>query len=113
VDHGERLVRSMGGILRHVIPMVAYHHERWDGSGYKGLRGEEIPVGARIIAVTDTFDAIVTDRAYRKSRTPQEAIHILRAERGRQFDPQVVDVFLDLFGAQFEKQGEGTVERAA
>jgi putative nucleotidyltransferase with HDIG domain len=99
VDRGEIMVRSMGGILKHVIPMVAYHHERWDGKGYKGLRGEEIPLGARIIAVADTYDAIVIDRAYRKGRTHEQAVRIIAQESGRQFDPKVVDVFLKLYGA--------------
>jgi putative nucleotidyltransferase with HDIG domain len=97
VDHGERLVGTMGGILRHAIPMIAYHHERWDGEGYKGLVGEEIPMGARIIAVADTYDAIVHDRPYRERRTHDEAIAILRAESGRQFDPRVVETFVRLY----------------
>jgi putative nucleotidyltransferase with HDIG domain len=97
VDTGERMVRSMGGILRHVIPMIAYHHERWDGTGYKGLVGEAIPLGARIIAVADTYDAIVTDRAYRKGRTPEQAMRILEEASGTQFDPSVVAVFMHLY----------------
>jgi putative nucleotidyltransferase with HDIG domain len=99
VDKGEVMVRSMGGILKHVIPMVAFHHERWDGKGYKGLRGEEIPLGARIIAVADTYDAIVIDRAYRKGRTHDQAVRIIAQESGRQFDPKVVEVFLRLYGS--------------
>jgi putative nucleotidyltransferase with HDIG domain len=102
VDTGVRLVRSMGGILKHVIPMVAFHHERWDGQGYKGLKGEEIPIGARIIAVADTYDAIVTHRTYRHGRTPAQAIRIIRDEAGRQFDPEVVRVFLALYASQVE-----------
>ena len=98
VDKGERLVRSVGGILRHVLPMVAYHHERWDGTGYKAFQGEEIPLGARIIAVADTYDAIVTDRAYRKGRSPAQAIEILQEASGTQFDPLVVEVFVRLRG---------------
>lgn len=97
VDSGERMVRSMGGILKHVIPMVAFHHERWDGLGYKGLKGEEIPIGARVIAVADTYDAIVNDRPYRRGRTTDEALHILQEGSGRQFDPRVVQVFFDLY----------------
>jgi putative nucleotidyltransferase with HDIG domain len=99
VDKGEVMVRSMGGILKHVIPMVAFHHERWDGKGYKGLEGEAIPLGARIIAVADTYDAIVIDRAYRKGRTHEQAVRIIAQESGRQFDPGVVDVFLKLYAA--------------
>jgi putative nucleotidyltransferase with HDIG domain len=106
VDRGEALVRSVGGILRHVSPMIAYHHERWDGKGYKGLRGDDIPIGARIIAVVDTYDAIVTDRAYRKSRTHAQAVEILRRESGQQFDPRVVDVFVRLFGEEVAEPGE-------
>ncbi|MBI1797884.1 MAG: HD-GYP domain-containing protein [Candidatus Eisenbacteria bacterium] len=97
VVKGEALVRSVGGILKHVLPMVAYHHERWDGTGYKGLIGENIPLGARIIAVADTYDAIITSRAYRPGRSHDEALAIIRSESGRQFDPRVVDVFLTAF----------------
>jgi len=97
VDKGAHLVRSVGGILRHVIPMIAYHHERWDGAGYKGLAGEAIPIGAGIIAVADTYDAIVNDRAYRRARTHAQALVIIREESGRQFDPRVVDAFLTAF----------------
>ena len=97
VEVGERMVRSMGGILKHVIPMVAYHHERWDGTGYKGLKGEEIPLGARIIAVADTYDAIVMDRAYRKGRTPAQAMKIILDASGTQFDPMIVAVFMELY----------------
>ncbi len=100
VDHGARLMRSMGGILKRVIPMVAYHHERWDGNGYKGLKGEAIPIGARIIAVADTYDAIVSERAYRKSRTHTQAVEIIRQASGAQFDPQVVAVFLKLYAQE-------------
>ncbi len=103
VDRGEELVGSMGGILRHAIPMVAFHHERWDGMGYKGLAGEDIPVGARIIAVADTFDAIVSDRPYRRGRTWSEAMRVIRDGSGTQFDPRVVDVFLELY-EQDERQ---------
>ena len=99
VEKGEVMVRSMGGILKHVIPMVAFHHERWDGKGYKGLCGADIPLGARIIAVADTYDAIVIDRAYRKGRTHEQAVRIIAQESGRQFDPKVVEVFLKLYGA--------------
>ena len=113
VDNGERLVRSMGGILRHVIPMVAYHHERWDGTGYKGLQGEDIPIGARIIAVADTYDAIVSDRAYRRGRTPAEAVRIIRECSGTQFDPRVVVAFLELYGTEFESESAQPDEKAA
>ncbi|MBC8515442.1 HD domain-containing protein [bacterium] len=80
--------------LKEIVEMVAHHHERFDGRGYpQGLKGEEIPLGARIISVVDTFDAITTDRPYRKKRTEEEAIGILQENGGSQFDPQVVTVF--------------------
>ena len=97
VDKGEALVRSVGGILKNVIPMVAFHHERWDGTGYKGLRGEQIPLGARIIAIADTYDAIITTRAYRAARSHDEAVEIIKAESGKQFDPTIVQAFLNAF----------------
>jgi len=113
VDTGEAMVRSLGGILQHVIPMVAFHHERWDGTGYKCLRGEDIPIGARIIAVADTYDAIVTDRPYRKGRSHEQAMRIVEEERGRQFDPRVVDVFLKLYGGTSAEAEEERLPRAA
>jgi cyclic di-GMP phosphodiesterase len=74
--------------------IVAEHHECWDGSGYpKGLRGEDIVVGARILAVVDAFDAMISDRVYRKRRTYQEAVSELERFSGTQFDPLVVESF--------------------
>lgn len=97
VDYGTQMLERVGGLLAHVVPIVQYHHERWDGRGYKGLAGERIPLGARVIAVCDTYDAIVADRPYRSGRSHAEAIAILREQRGRQFDPAVVDAFLALY----------------
>ncbi len=69
-----------------------YHHERWDGAGYEeGLAGEAIPIGARIVAVADTYDAITHDRPYREARSPAEAIDELTTMAGSQFDPAVVE----------------------
>ena len=110
VDAGAQMVRSVGGILKHVVPMIAFHHERWDGTGYKGLKGTEIPLGARIIAVADTFDAILCDRPYRKGRSPQEALRVLEQESGKQFDPAVIRVFLELYGSELEDE---TLDAAA
>ncbi len=97
VDYGTTMLRRVGGLLEDVVPLVQYHHERWDGAGYKGLAGEAIPIGARILAVADTYDAIVADRPYREGRSHAEAIAVLRSGRGTQFDPRVVDAFLRLF----------------
>ena len=71
------------------------HHERLDGAGYpRGLTGEEIPISGRIAAVADAFDALTTDRVYRSAGSIENAVETLRAERGRHFDPAVVDAFL-------------------
>ncbi|HZT57482.1 MAG TPA: HD domain-containing phosphohydrolase, partial [Pyrinomonadaceae bacterium] len=70
------------------------HHERWDGTGYPvGLRGEQIDLNARIFAVADTFDAITSDRVYRKGRSYGAAVAELEEWAGRQFDPEVVEAF--------------------
>ncbi len=77
-----------------VVPIVRSHHEWWDGSGYPdGLRGEEIPIGARILTVVDCFDAMVSDRPYRQGMSTENALGIIRNLAGRQFDPRVVAVF--------------------
>src|SRR5690348_6509290 len=73
------------------------HHERWDGGGYpRGLAGDAIPLSGRIVAVADAFDALTTERPYRRAGTIDAAVEVLRAERGRQFDPDVVDAFVDV-----------------
>lgn len=83
----------------HLAPDVRSSHERWDGAGYPdGLAGEKIPLGARIIAACDTFDAIVTDRPYRSARSPQEACAELLRVAGSQLDPAVVDALVTELG---------------
>jgi len=80
-----------------VVPIVRHHHENWDGSGYPdGLSGTDIPIGARILSVVDCFDALTSDRPYRKKLSETEAIAILQERRGTMYDPLVVDVFLDM-----------------
>jgi HD-GYP domain-containing protein (c-di-GMP phosphodiesterase class II) len=84
-----------------ITAMVRHHHERLDGSGYPdGLAGEEIPLGARIIAVADTFDAISSDRAYRSARTHKKALDILSEESGSQLDGAVVAAFVQTYTAR-------------
>lgn len=78
-----------------LVPIVRHHHERWDGSGYPdGLAGESIPIGARILTVVDCFDAITTDRPYRKAVTRDEALAHLLDEAGKMFDPAVVEALI-------------------
>ncbi|MBX6378628.1 MAG: HD-GYP domain-containing protein [Clostridia bacterium] len=97
-----RLHPELGGrilekvrFLRDVAPVVMYHHERWDGRGYPdGLRGEAIPIGARIIAVVDAFDAMISRRPYREGMSYEEARQEIVRNAGTQFDPAVVEAFL-------------------
>ena len=80
-----------------VVPIVRCHHENWDGSGYpRGTSGEEIPIGARILSVVDCFDALTSDRPYRRKMTTDAALGILRERRGTMYDPRVVDRFIDI-----------------
>jgi len=78
-----------------VAPAILGHHERWDGTGYpRGLRGTDIPLAARIVALADTFDAITHRRRYDAARSAPAAVEVIAAERGRQFDPELTDLFL-------------------
>jgi diguanylate cyclase (GGDEF)-like protein len=78
-----------------VIPIVMTHHERWDGNGYpKGLKGEEIPIGGRIVSLADVFDALTSTRPYRTAMPREKAIEFLQANSGTQFDPRVVETFV-------------------
>ena len=79
----------------HLLPIIHAHHERWDGKGYpSGLAGEDIPLGARVIAVADAFNAMTHGRPYAPARTPEEALLVLEKGSGTQFDPQIVAVFV-------------------
>lgn len=80
-----------------VVPIVRYHHENWDGTGYPtGLKGVDIPIGARILAVVDCYDALTSDRPYRRRLADNEAVTILVQRRGTMYDPMVVDTFLQV-----------------
>jgi putative nucleotidyltransferase with HDIG domain len=93
-EEGARMVASHRA-LQLVVPGVLYHHESWDGSGYPvGLEGEAIPAEARVLAVVDAFDAMTTNRSYRRALTEQEAVAELERCSGAQFDPKIVSVFV-------------------
>lgn len=93
-----------------VLPVVKYHHERWDGSGYpEGLKGENIPLTARILAVADVYDALTSTRSYRKAMTHEAALEAIRSEVGTHFDPIVVNAFIQVIqGVVEEMAREGT-----
>ena len=81
--------------LRELIPIIYHHHERYDGLGYpEGKAGEDVPIGSRILAVADSYDAMTSTRAYREALSKEAAINELKANSGTQFDPAVVDAFL-------------------
>jgi len=83
--------------MHDIVPLVLYHHERWDGKGYPtGLKKEEIPIGARIIAVADVYQALTSNRPYRKAYSKKDALVILKSGSGTQFDPAVVSAFLKI-----------------
>jgi diguanylate cyclase (GGDEF)-like protein/putative nucleotidyltransferase with HDIG domain len=80
-----------------VVPIVKHHHERYDGSGYpSGLKGEEIPFGARILTIVDCYEALTTNRPHRTRYTRDQALDLMRAEKGRTFDPILLEVFFDI-----------------
>ncbi len=95
-EEGAAIVAVLGD--EQVTAIVRHHHERMDGAGYPaGLAGEQIPLGARIVAVADTFDAIIEARPYRAGAPHKQALDVLRQEAGKQFDPHVVEVFLNRY----------------
>ena len=89
------VLSQMRDVASDATPAILHHHEHFDGSGYPdGLVGEEIPLGSRILLVTDAFDAMTTDRPYRKATSVEAAVEEIKRCSGSQFDPQVVEVFL-------------------
>lgn len=83
--------------LYEITEIIKYHHEYYNGCGYPyGLKGEEIPLGSRIIAIADAYDSMVSNRAYRNSLSPEQAIEILKQGAGKQFDPNLVQLFINI-----------------
>lgn len=99
---GYRILHSANDMIE-ISEYVLAHHERWDGAGYpKGLAGKDIPIQSRIISIADTYDAITSDRTYRKKNTKDEAIKELQRCKGSQFDPHLVDAFIELISESEE-----------
>ena len=107
---GEEICRPLQ-TLAPVLPIIRHHHERWDGSGYPdGLRGEQIPILARIMQVVDIYDALVHPRPYKRACTPEEALSVIQTETDRGWrDPRIVDVFFDLHRKLISKMPPGTL----
>jgi putative nucleotidyltransferase with HDIG domain len=97
VDAGVRAISPVGGSLHRIIPIVLSHHDKFDGSGQHPTRGDEIPLEARIIMVADVYDALISDRPYRKAMSPLDAKEIIAKGSGTEYDPTVVKTFLKAF----------------
>jgi diguanylate cyclase (GGDEF)-like protein len=93
-----QVILEHAAALRDAVPIILHHHERYGGHGYPyGLRANEIPLGARIVAIADAYDAMTHDRPYKRAMTHDAAIAELRQHAGTQFDPELVDLFCDLY----------------
>ena len=87
---------SQSSLLKMAEEIAQTHHERWDGHGYFGLKGDQIPITGRIVSIADEFDALIHDRPYKKAWTVENAVSEIRSQSGEKFDPQVVDIFLSI-----------------
>ena len=107
-----QVILEQASSLREAIPVVLHHHERFNGGGYPhGLRGTEIPLGARIVAVADAYHAMVHDRPYSQALTHSEALEELSSNAGTQFDPDVVEVFRSIYAEAVPPDGLEEVYR--
>ena len=102
-EEGERIIDRIidktrdDGFLHHAKKFAGYHHEKWDGSGYpRKLRGEEIPLEGRIMAIADVYDALVSERPYKKPFSHEEAVEIIKYGSGSHFDPHIAGMFLSI-----------------
>ncbi|MOA17758.1 Cyclic di-GMP phosphodiesterase response regulator RpfG [compost metagenome] len=93
---GSEIIGQHGaGLLQMAHNIALYHHEKWDGSGYPyGLSGTEIPLEARIVAIADVFDALTSERPYKKAWSMEEAVALIRRESGGHFEPRLVELFI-------------------
>jgi response regulator RpfG family c-di-GMP phosphodiesterase len=103
-DHsgkGFEMARRIKGLATDVLHIIRHHHERWDGTGYPDkLRGDNIPLLARVFSVCDVFDALLSKRVYKEAWTKQAALEEIRSQSGRQFDPKITTAFLDMIQQQ-------------
>jgi putative nucleotidyltransferase with HDIG domain len=101
VSKGIGFLEPVGGQLRRILPIILFHHEHFDGTGYEEKSGDDIPLEARILAVADAYDAIVADRPYRKGSPSFEAKDIIEKRSGIDFDPKVVKAFSSAFRKRY------------
>ena len=105
-----QVILEHASMLRDSVPIILHHHERFGGAGYPyGLRGHEIPLGARIVAIADAYDAMVQDRPYKQKITHEAAVDELRRNSGTQFDPELVEIFCEIYGAQAPQADEAAL----
>ncbi len=100
VQKGVNLLNPVSGSLRRILPIILAHHDRFDGTGYNATKGEAIPIEARILSVADVYDAMISDRPYRKGLSPFEARDVIVKGKGTDFDPRVVQAFESAFQKQ-------------
>ena len=95
------MILEQAAALKEAVPIILHHHERYSGHGYPfGLRGNDIPLGARIVAIADAYDAMTHDRPYKRAMLHDDAVKELRRHAGTQFDPELVTLFCDLFATR-------------
>ena len=97
VARGVKILQPVGASLGSIIPIILGYHDKFDGNGYNLTAGEDIPMGSRILAVADNYDALTSDRPYRKAMSPWDAKEIIEKGSGKDFDPEVVKAFLQSF----------------
>ncbi|WP_051275851.1 bifunctional diguanylate cyclase/phosphohydrolase [Desulfovirgula thermocuniculi] len=108
-EWGESLIKPLSSFSS-LLPLIRHHHENYDGTGYPdGLKGEEIPLFARILRIADSYDAMTTERPYKKARTPLEACRVLQEEAGKAFDPYLVRLFTEVI---LEREAAGRAKAA-
>ena len=112
---GERVIDRIiekttdDGFLSHAKKFAGYHHEKWDGTGYpRELKGEDIPLEGRIMAVADVYDALISERPYKKAYTHEQAVEIITNDSGTHFDPKLVEAFLNV-SDDFQLQEETSI----
>ena len=99
VEKGVSMLEPVGGSLNRIIPIILAHHDQFDGTGYHPHKGTQIPLAARVITLADVYDAVTSDRPYRKAMSPFDAKEMIAKGAGRDFDPDVVRAFVAAFRA--------------